>query len=74
MRFFARRDLYLDKLIDREFLPGLRIRGWPVSGLPDPAQPGRHPLKPTLKGYFYTNLSGTLSKKISVGLYVPLLG
>jgi hypothetical protein len=21
MRFFARRDLYLDKLIDREFLP-----------------------------------------------------
>ena len=24
------------------------------------AQPGRHPLKPTLKGYFYTNLVGTL--------------
>jgi hypothetical protein len=24
------------------------------------AQPGRHPLKPTLKGYFYTNLGGTL--------------
>src|ERR1700737_1650910 len=24
------------------------------------AQPGRHSLKPTLKGYFYTNLVGTL--------------
>jgi hypothetical protein len=24
------------------------------------AQPGRHPLRPTLKGYFYTNLGGTL--------------
>src|ERR1700751_3657543 len=27
------------------------------------AQPGRHPLKPTLKGYFYTNLGGTLGKR-----------
>jgi hypothetical protein len=34
------------------------------------AQPGRHSLKPTLKGYFYTNLVGTLTKRI---LPLPIL-
>jgi hypothetical protein len=28
------------------------------------AQPGRHSLKPTLKGYFYTNLVGTLTRAL----------
>ena len=42
------------------------------------AQPGRHSLKPTLKGYFYANLVGTLIKTfllIECGMAVlsPLL-
>ena len=32
------------------------------------AQPGRHSLKPTLKGYFYTNLVGTLETENSLAL------
>src|SRR5262249_40869004 len=47
---------------------GKRDSLWPVC-----AQPGRHSLKPTLKGYFYTNLVGTLDSETDIsGLRIPV--